>query len=478
MKYQDMNTGDSQGSKTPTTQTQAMDIEGDPALEFNAEFLECWKSTANYALFNRLTSDAMLFSIVEPRHPCAGGLNIEDVQRRLAQQVAELHLDERVREGREVLNKSLASGQKKVSAAFSSFWADIESMRENQRRKNEEKAQQQVLEARASMDIESVSSPASPRVSVSSTRSSVPSSWSIAPKKSSTVDLSQQQTQSTVSSAGQRASAYLSSWSTWASERRKEWQDRKASSSSTATSPSPPSSTPKQSPMNVATTVLSRADSRRGRSSRHSDNGDVSPLSRSSSRRKRLSSLLRRNSSRESGLDGGSVAESKASEEHESKTNEPTLTVTGDSEPLSSPTAKTTNSSPSLPGVSEVDGDAVEDEQSAPTPTILPSDNLQVSTPTTEPAISPLRLDVTQDNIFDADEEMAASSTNPNPNPLGGDHDEEQLATAAAAGNEKASTTATKEPEVKSHIPLSTSASESESLRDSTKTDTQTKEHT
>jgi hypothetical protein len=28
--------------------------------------------------------DSHLFDIVEPRHPCAGGLTIEDVQRRLA----------------------------------------------------------------------------------------------------------------------------------------------------------------------------------------------------------------------------------------------------------------------------------------------------------------------------------------------------------------------------------------------------------
>ena len=31
--------------------------------------------------------DSHLFDIVEPRHPCAGGLTIEDIQRRLTQYV-------------------------------------------------------------------------------------------------------------------------------------------------------------------------------------------------------------------------------------------------------------------------------------------------------------------------------------------------------------------------------------------------------
>lgn len=36
---------------------------------------------------NTSTRDSHLFDIVEPRHPCAGGLTIEDIQRRLAQYV-------------------------------------------------------------------------------------------------------------------------------------------------------------------------------------------------------------------------------------------------------------------------------------------------------------------------------------------------------------------------------------------------------
>jgi hypothetical protein len=33
---------------------------GDPAIDFNTDFLAQWKNTSNYALFSRLTSDALL----------------------------------------------------------------------------------------------------------------------------------------------------------------------------------------------------------------------------------------------------------------------------------------------------------------------------------------------------------------------------------------------------------------------------------
>ncbi|SLM39197.1 AVL9/DENND6 domain [Lasallia pustulata] len=113
------------------------DIEGDPALDFNIDWIDAWRATPNFALFDRHT-DSHLFDIVEPKHPTAGNLTIEDVQRRLAQQVAELHLDERLASSKDLLNKHLATGQKKVSTAFNNLWADIEVMREAQRRRHEE----------------------------------------------------------------------------------------------------------------------------------------------------------------------------------------------------------------------------------------------------------------------------------------------------------------------------------------------------
>ncbi|KAJ9636724.1 hypothetical protein H2201_002975 [Coniosporium apollinis] len=175
-------------------------IEGDPALEFGADWIDAWMKTENFRLFDKFT-DSHLFDIVPPSHPCSGGLTIEDVQRRLAQQVAELHLDERFQVGREVVGKHLVTGQKKVSTAFNNLWADIEAMREAQRRKHEE--------ARAAAAAAGTSPPTSP-----SEKS--PMGGVRFPKAP---DLSH--AQASVQAASSRAGAYLSSWGTWASEKRK-----------------------------------------------------------------------------------------------------------------------------------------------------------------------------------------------------------------------------------------------------------------
>lgn len=102
----------------------------DTASDFNPEYLAMWRETNNFTLFNRLTEEHRVFDIIEPRHPTAGGLNVEDVQRRVSQTVAELHLDERVREGREQLGKTFASGKERVGAGVARFWAEVEKARE------------------------------------------------------------------------------------------------------------------------------------------------------------------------------------------------------------------------------------------------------------------------------------------------------------------------------------------------------------
>ncbi|KAJ5578271.1 uncharacterized protein N7459_007235 [Penicillium hispanicum] len=267
-------------------QLQNFNIEGDPALDFNLEFLNQWQKTSNYALFSRLTSDALLFSITEPRHPSAGGLTMDDIQRRLSQQVADLHLDERVREGREALNRSFATGQKKVSAAFNSFWSDIEAMREAQRKRNEEKASQS---QRASIDT--TGSPLQGSTEESSSEAS--GAWFPSRQRPS-LDISQAQGSMTV--AGQKASAYFSSWGSWASEKRREWQEKRSSSPSPnpgiATSPSTPT-------LSVVTEATESGRGRRDSTARHSEGGE--DLSRSLSRRKRWSNILLRRDSGEFG---------------------------------------------------------------------------------------------------------------------------------------------------------------------------------
>ncbi|KAE8147834.1 avl9 protein [Aspergillus avenaceus] len=285
MKYHEeldsFNSGDP--GRRSREQLEAFNIEGDPALEFNAEFLTQWQNTSNYALFKRLTSDALLFSIVEPRHPCAGGLTIDDVQRRLSQQVADLHLDERVRESREALNRHLSTGQKKVTTAFNNFWADIESMREAQRKKTEEKAP---TSQRSSLDKDSPPFSPSDTASVHSTGGA---SW-FGGRKAPSVDIGQ--AQASVSAVGQKAGAYFSSWSTWASEKRKEWQEKKSAPSSPVSVTSP--STPTLESIHEA-----NDQPERGRRSLQVSRSEDTSLSRSRSRRKRWSNILLRRDSGE-----------------------------------------------------------------------------------------------------------------------------------------------------------------------------------
>jgi hypothetical protein len=63
-------------------------------------------------------------------------------------QVAEMHLDERLEKSREVLGKQLAVGQQKVSSAYNRLWAEMEAMREAQRKRAEEARLQAEKEGR------------------------------------------------------------------------------------------------------------------------------------------------------------------------------------------------------------------------------------------------------------------------------------------------------------------------------------------
>ncbi|RWA14932.1 hypothetical protein EKO27_g202 [Xylaria grammica] len=167
-------------------------IEGDPSQDFGNEWVEYWMRTENYRLWNKNT-DSHLFDIVEPRHPCAGGLSIDDVQRRIQQQVQDLHLDERFAVGKEVLGRNLAAGREKASTLFNKFYADMEALREAQRKRAEESKTEQ-------LDAE---------------------------KNGQQGDVSKVQT---ASSVGSRAGAYIGSWTSWAGQKRKDGWGRSSNS--------------------------------------------------------------------------------------------------------------------------------------------------------------------------------------------------------------------------------------------------------
>jgi len=196
---------------TPDPKALLADVEGDPSIEFSTAFRDAWQQTENYKLWQRLT-DLHLFDIVEPRHPCAGGLTIEDVQRRLATQVAELHLDERFNQTREVVNERIAAGRSQVTSAFNKVWADIEVMREAQRKRSEE--------ARAATESEGGAAQQQQQQQQTQQQGAA------------------QQAQANVQAASQRASAYLSSWGSWAAEKRK--QGWRAKAVETPAPPPPP----------------------------------------------------------------------------------------------------------------------------------------------------------------------------------------------------------------------------------------------
>jgi len=179
--------------------------------------MDAWKLTPNFALWNKHT-DSHLFDIFDPKHPTAGGMTIDDINRRFTQQIQDLHLDERLAPAREALNKHLATGQKKVSTAFNTLWIEIEARREAQRSR--------WVTSRSTSPAPPASAPSAvPTEKVFSSASGGPY-FDSAALKARAPDLAQ--AQAAVGAAGKSAGAYLSSWGSWANERRKGWGSTKS----------------------------------------------------------------------------------------------------------------------------------------------------------------------------------------------------------------------------------------------------------
>lgn len=175
---------------------QLPQVEGDPAYDFGTDWIEAWSRSENYRIWDRHT-ESHLFDIVEPKHPCAGGLTIDDVQRRMMEQVKEYHLDERFAVGKEVIGRNLQAGKEKASTVFNKLYADMEALREAQRRKAEE--QKREAERNGS------TSPGFQRGD------------------------GQNGAKQTAQSVGSKAGAYIGSWGTWVGEKRKTGWGRSTS---------------------------------------------------------------------------------------------------------------------------------------------------------------------------------------------------------------------------------------------------------
>ncbi|KAH7035438.1 transport protein Avl9-domain-containing protein [Microdochium trichocladiopsis] len=211
-------------------------IEGDPAHDFNTDWIDVWERTNNYRLWV-CNTDSHLFDIVEPRHPCAGGLSVDDVQRRIQQQVQDMHLDERFAVAGEVLGRNLAAGREKANTIFNKLYSDMEAMREAQRRRAEE--------AR-----------------------SPPPSAGLPPAGAGHNDDHMNST--ATSSVGAKAGAYIGSWTSWASQKHKQAWGR-------------PSASEKVSSLNTSSTNSSSGGSGGwtsawGRKSRSTDSERTTPV--------------------------------------------------------------------------------------------------------------------------------------------------------------------------------------------------------
>ncbi|KAH7328054.1 transport protein Avl9-domain-containing protein [Stachybotrys elegans] len=174
------------------------DAEVDPAIDFGLHWVEAWMRTENYRMWDTNT-DENLFAVSEPKHPCAGGLTIDDIQRHISEQVKDLHLDERLAQGRDMLGRNLAAGREKASSVFNKLYSDVEYLRESQRRRAEEARGQQGKPTPTTGE-----------------KAGAPSDPANTPMP---IDLTK--AQQSVSAVGAKAGAFMSSWASWAGERRK-----------------------------------------------------------------------------------------------------------------------------------------------------------------------------------------------------------------------------------------------------------------
>lgn len=148
-----------------------------------------------------------------------------------------MHLDERLEKSREVIGKQLAVGQKKVSSAFNNIWAEMEAMREAQRKRQEE--QRLKRESEPTSPIGGKPGGAGGRCkSLCHDNGCVKDSVLTDVQVGKGPDLTH--AQANIQAASTRAGAYLSSWGAWASEKKKGWGAAKSTTVTPVSSPPPP----------------------------------------------------------------------------------------------------------------------------------------------------------------------------------------------------------------------------------------------
>jgi hypothetical protein len=224
------------------------------AIDFRPEFLAAWRETRNFELFlgslpaetlsvaslapadPSLASDARrprIFDLIPPAHPTGGGLNIDDVQRRLQQGIEDFRtaykVDERYKETRENVGKAIEAGREK----WGKWWSDME---ERRRKAQSENARPGDVPA-AAADVDAAASSGQGGEGVKSAAGNAGAgagaaggTWAAALRERAAKV--QKPDPAAVQAAAKenaaKAGAYLSSWGSWARDKSRDWQTRKS----------------------------------------------------------------------------------------------------------------------------------------------------------------------------------------------------------------------------------------------------------
>ncbi|KAK6525719.1 late secretory pathway protein avl9, variant 2 [Arthrobotrys megalospora] len=195
------------------------EVDGDPSADFGVDWVHQWKTTENYRIFEKFTEDN-IFDVIPPRHVYAGARAYEDLTRRINQQMAELKINEKMAAGRAAVTQTFATGSRKVSTAINTLWADIEKARKERDAAAKQLEEMERLNAELAAHEEQrlrASRPGSIKTDVSSLNDPSPTPSPLPPD--TVAKDKEAQNQTTIPS---RASAYFSSWASWAGEKRRK----------------------------------------------------------------------------------------------------------------------------------------------------------------------------------------------------------------------------------------------------------------
>ncbi|KAG5518377.1 hypothetical protein PMAC_003174 [Pneumocystis sp. 'macacae'] len=122
----------------PGFNTALLDTHENTIRRFGRNWIERWKFSENYRLWNEYTDDK-LFDIVEPKHPVVNhGISLENMQYIITKHVQELKLNERAAVAKKTINKSWNTSSQKISQVMGSLFDHMESYRAERRKRYQE----------------------------------------------------------------------------------------------------------------------------------------------------------------------------------------------------------------------------------------------------------------------------------------------------------------------------------------------------